>query len=267
MAVKKQQEEDEGILWMRVSASGMRVLVVGGGQVAARKVKKMLAAKAIVEVVAPSLGSELSSLSEQVCWTCARIEETELLAPGGVRGYLCVIAATDDAAINERIAKRCAEQGVLVQVVDRSSMARSTVMLPRVSRMEHGVEVALFLGGASPYLTGMLAARLERLIRQEESWWLEGAAMLRKLRRAHLDRFARGEEVEEVRAEPGRKRAYFARLTRRVVAMLQEGATAQEVWDAAEAGFQEEADALGSRGCARGVKEVPAQRRDDVDDV
>ena len=75
-------------------------LVVGGGQVAQRKVEGLLAADAAVTVVSPDLTEALAALKAE-----GRIEHRQRDYQGGdLEGFAIVVAATDDKAANARVA-------------------------------------------------------------------------------------------------------------------------------------------------------------------
>lgn len=79
---------------------GRRVLVVGGGSVAARKVPALLEAGAEVVVGAPALGEALAALVQQ-----GRIQHRAgTFTPGWLDAAWLVIAATNDAPVNRAIA-------------------------------------------------------------------------------------------------------------------------------------------------------------------
>jgi precorrin-2 dehydrogenase/sirohydrochlorin ferrochelatase len=90
-------------------------LVVGGGAVASRKVQGLLDGGLRVSVVAPEIVDELSALA-------ASHPELTLLKrtydPADLDGARLVIVATDDGALNRRIAEEAAKRGLLVNVVD-----------------------------------------------------------------------------------------------------------------------------------------------------
>jgi hypothetical protein len=73
---------------------GRRVLVVGGGAVATRRMPALLAAGARVEVVSPELTPALRALADQrrITWTPRRFQ------PGDVAGAWLVQVAVDDPA-------------------------------------------------------------------------------------------------------------------------------------------------------------------------
>ena len=72
--------------------AGRRVLVVGGGAVAAEKVRGLLAAGAIVQVVAPRVNEEVRALPVAV--------ELRAYARGEVAAYRLGVACTDDPAVS-----------------------------------------------------------------------------------------------------------------------------------------------------------------------
>ena len=70
--------------------AGRRVLVVGGGRVAAEKARGLLAAGAVVHVVATTVSEEVRALD--VTW------EERAYARGDVAGFRLAVACTDDPA-------------------------------------------------------------------------------------------------------------------------------------------------------------------------
>jgi uroporphyrin-III C-methyltransferase/precorrin-2 dehydrogenase/sirohydrochlorin ferrochelatase len=131
--------------------------VVGGGEVAARKVNQLLKAEAKVTVVAPELCSELSDRhTEQEIDHIAEAFSDEHLASATL-----VIAATDDEVINQEISVLAQAKSIPVNVVDNPKLC-SFIMPSVVDRSP--VQIAISTGGASPVLARLLRARLETLI-------------------------------------------------------------------------------------------------------
>ena len=129
------------------------VLVVGGGEVAARKVASLLAARARVTVGAP----ELAKLAGD-----GRIQHAE----GEYReewldGAWLVIAATTDRAINAAVARDAAYRRVFANVVDDAEL--STFHVPAIVDRSPLV-VAISSGGSAPMLARRLRERLETLL-------------------------------------------------------------------------------------------------------
>jgi uroporphyrin-III C-methyltransferase/precorrin-2 dehydrogenase/sirohydrochlorin ferrochelatase len=118
------------------------VLVVGDGEVAARKQALLRQAGAAVRVVTPN-----------------RFEEKD------VRGMRLVIAATGDAPVNAAVAAAAREANVPVNVVDDAALS-SFIMPAIVDRSP--LVVAISTGGAAPVLATRLRARIEALL--DESW-------------------------------------------------------------------------------------------------
>ena len=128
---------------------GRACLVVGGGAVARRKVDGLLAAGAAVTVVAPQ---------------CLPLptEVTLALRPFAAKdldGVALAVAASDDGALNARVAQLAREHGIWVNVVDDPEAG--TVIVPAVAR-RGGLQIAVSTGGASPALAKRLRERLER---------------------------------------------------------------------------------------------------------
>jgi siroheme synthase-like protein len=132
----------------------LRPLVVGGGQVAGRKLVALLDGGGRPAVLAPALVPEVARLvaAEELAWLRRRYEE------GTLAGYNPVVAATDDGAVNAAIAAEARARGALVNVVDAPELSSFTV--PAVARRGE-VLVAVSTGGASPLLAGRLRDRLE----------------------------------------------------------------------------------------------------------
>ena len=132
-------------------------LVIGGGDVAARKIGSLIDAGAQVSVVAPALGDAAAKLAEEHALDVA----LRPFEPGDVRGRLLVIAATDDADVNREAFAACRERCVLINTVDDASL--STAIFPSI--VDRGpVTVAVSTGGASPTLARRIRERIEALL-------------------------------------------------------------------------------------------------------
>lgn len=133
---------------------GRRVLVVGGGAVAVRKIGALLEAAAEVAVVAPALETELAALVRD-----KRIAHlgTEFAAAQLDDAWLA-IAATDDPAVNRAVADAAGARRLWVNVVDDAELA--SAQLP--ARVQRGLlQIAICSGGAAPMLARHLREQLE----------------------------------------------------------------------------------------------------------
>ncbi len=132
-------------------------IVVGGGEVAARKIRLLLQADADVRVVAPELCDTLSQWIER-----GRVQH---IAPHFTADTLeraaLVVAATDDAEVNRRVSVLAQRKGIPVNVVDAPALC--TFVMPSIVDRSP-VVVAISSGGASPVLARLLRARLETLL-------------------------------------------------------------------------------------------------------
>ena len=121
---------------------GRRVLVVGGGHVAQRRVPRLLAAGADVVVVSPETTPAVEGLAGagEITWRKRDYE------PADIDDAWYVIAATDDPAVNERITADA--EGQRIFCVRADDGAEATAWTPAVGR-HAGVTVAV-LGNREP---------------------------------------------------------------------------------------------------------------------
>jgi uroporphyrin-III C-methyltransferase/precorrin-2 dehydrogenase/sirohydrochlorin ferrochelatase len=133
-------------------------IVVGGGEVAARKVALLLKAGANVTVIAPRLVPSLHSANIHHVDSTFR---EELLDGAKLDVPKIIIAATDDHAVNLAVHAAATARGILVNVVDTPALC--TFVMPAVIDRSP-IIVAVSSGGAAPVLARMLRARLETLI-------------------------------------------------------------------------------------------------------
>ncbi len=140
-----------------IDVRGRPCLLVGGGEVAARKARLLLEAGAEVTVVAPQLGRTLARLAA---------DKKVVHRPQGfdadlIRGKALVFAATDDGAVNRRVYEAAKAQGIPVNVADQPRLC--TFIMPSIVDRSPLV-LAVSTGGAAPILARLLRARLETLI-------------------------------------------------------------------------------------------------------
>lgn len=136
---------------------GQSCLVVGGGEVAARKCAMLLRAGAKVTVVAPALGAAFAAegLAGRVAHRAA------LFADADLAGHVVVVAATDDDTVNRSVASGARTRRIPVNVVDQPQLC--SFIFPSILERAP-LMVAVSSGGASPVLSRLLRARLESLI-------------------------------------------------------------------------------------------------------
>jgi len=132
-------------------------LVVGGGEVAARKVTLLRRAQGRVTVVAPELGPSLAAslATGDIEHRAREFRESDL------DGMMLAVAATDKASVNNAVSRAARDRNIPVNVVDQPDLCTFTV--PSIVDRDPLV-IAVSSGGASPVLVRLLRARLETLI-------------------------------------------------------------------------------------------------------
>ncbi|RTZ59509.1 MAG: uroporphyrinogen-III C-methyltransferase [Gammaproteobacteria bacterium] len=132
-------------------------LVIGGGDIAARKAALLLEAGARVTVVAPDLHADLKAALDQ-----GRIEYTEgSFEASQLNGRKLVIAATDDSEVNARVSAEAQRLNIPVNVVDSPRLC-SFIMPSIIDRSP--VQIAVSTGGVSPVLARLIRATIEAAI-------------------------------------------------------------------------------------------------------
>jgi uroporphyrin-III C-methyltransferase/precorrin-2 dehydrogenase/sirohydrochlorin ferrochelatase len=158
--------------------NGQKVLVVGGGDVALRKITLLERTGAAITLVAPEIHPEL--LARAAAGTLTLIVRE--FAPEDLDGARLVIVATSRRAVNRWIATLSEARAIPVNVVDDRDASRFIV--PAIVDRDP-VLVAISTGGTSPVLARRLRERLEALIPKRigalSNWLhaLRGAARLK----------------------------------------------------------------------------------------
>jgi precorrin-2 dehydrogenase/sirohydrochlorin ferrochelatase len=148
---------------------GRRALVVGGGKVALRKAGTLADAGAEGRVVAPDLAPELRRDGRFECIG-------EPYAARHMQGMFVAVAATDDEAVNARVAADARAAGVLVNVVDRPALC--DFIVPSV--VDRGrLLIAISTGGAAPSLSRKTRQRFEKEFGPEYATLLDALAEVR----------------------------------------------------------------------------------------
>lgn len=132
-------------------------LVVGGGEVAARKIGLIRRAGGRVTVIAPELCTDLAELTSRG----EIVHRAGEFRPADVDAFAIVVAATGDAAVNTAVSAAAHARNIPVNVVDAPGLC-SFIFPSIVDRSP--VLVAVSSGGTSPVLARQLRARLETMI-------------------------------------------------------------------------------------------------------
>lgn len=150
--------------------AGRRVVVVGGGAIATRRVPALLEAQADVLVVAPSLTPALQGLHEagRFTWRARPFE------PSDLDGAWLVQVAVDDPAAAAAVSRVADELRIFcVRADDRHA---ATAWTPAVTR--HGQVTVAVLGGGSPRLSMSVRDRIAGLLADGDTDRLPGTVAL-----------------------------------------------------------------------------------------
>lgn len=142
---------------------GRRCVVVGGGQVATRKIGALVRDGAELLVVAPEVSPEIEQLEATGGITVAR----RPFEPADLDGAFLAIAATDSRIVNQQVADEGQARGVLVNVTDDPGACDFTV--PAITRRKD-ITLAISTGGRSPAFS--------RYLRDQLGEWLTDARLM-----------------------------------------------------------------------------------------
>jgi uroporphyrin-III C-methyltransferase/precorrin-2 dehydrogenase/sirohydrochlorin ferrochelatase len=164
---------------------GKACLVIGGGQVAARKVYLLHRAGARITLIAPALCDELARWANagDVTYVSRKFEPTD------ISQQAVIIAATNDAVVNAQISGLAQARGIPVNVVDNPDAG--TFIMPSIIDRSP-VQIAISTGGASPVLARLLRARLETFI---PAAYGRLAELLERFRAKVKQRFGASEDI------------------------------------------------------------------------
>ena len=174
-----------------VTLEGERVLLAGGGPVAAEKAVPLIHAGARVHVVTTDVSPELERLLDRV-WRLDRREVTE----ADVEGAKVVVAATSDNELNRRLVVAARARGILAQAADDKPYC--DFYSPAVVR-RGPVVMTISTDGGSPLLAGQLRRLLEAAIPRSLT---DVAQLLVRLRDRGLKGLAKRGRMLKALADP-----------------------------------------------------------------
>lgn len=181
-------------------------VVVGGGAVAERKAMALLEAGAVVTVISPTLSSKLHdlSVSGKISHLPKNYEQNDLSCA------FLVIAATDSAEVNTRVARDCKKRQVLVNVA--TPPRESTFIVPSV--VDRGdLLISISTSGASPALAKKIRQDIERRYGAEYGVFLDKLSPIRK------------RLLEEISDENERRRVFQEIVDSDVIDLIGQGKT------------------------------------------
>lgn len=133
-------------------------LIVGGGHIAYRKAVLLAKAGAVIDIIAPTIEANLLSLVKE---TQGRYVQSPFSLEFPLHHYRLVIAATNDAVVNQTVFEVCETQNVLVNSVDDPPHCR--FMVPAIIDRSPLV-ISVASNGTSPVLSRQIRTQLETTI-------------------------------------------------------------------------------------------------------
>lgn len=134
-----------------------KCLVIGAGDVAARKIELLLRADADITVIAKTFSSAVKQLAEKQPITLIK----KSFADSDLDDYFLLVCATGDKTLNQHVASIARQQKILINVVD--SPALCSFIFPAIVDRSP-IIAAISSGGASPVLARLLRAKIETTI-------------------------------------------------------------------------------------------------------
>lgn len=202
------------LLPVALNLAGKSTLVVGGGNVAARKVLSLLECGARVTLISPALNADLEDL-------CARLKYFERPWQSGdasLDDFALIFACTDDRETNAQIVREARAANIWCNLADD---AASSDFHGAATVRRGDICIGITSGGGSPALSRALKAQIEKCVGVEWSILLEMVGARRQM----LD--------ESVATQPARAEIWRAILSSSVFTLLKSGdrAAAQKLID------------------------------------
>jgi len=137
-----------------LQVQGKRCLVIGGGQIATRKVRSLLQAQADITVISPLVTEEIKRLAEEqvIRWKEKEFEKEDIV------GAFVIIAATNQASVNHEV-YQAAEKNQLINIVDQPEL--SNFIVPSSFRRGK-LTISVSTSGASPGLSRQITRDLAK---------------------------------------------------------------------------------------------------------
>ncbi|WP_198022585.1 bifunctional precorrin-2 dehydrogenase/sirohydrochlorin ferrochelatase [Anaerovibrio sp. RM50] len=151
--------EDDKMYPINLKLDNRKCAVVGGGQVACRKIGRLLENHALITVISPEADDEIQQWAgdKRLTW------KKETYSKNLLEGFFCVFCATDNLEVNRQAAMDAKDLGILVNVASQPELCDFTV--PGVVKQGR-LQFTVSSEGASPAYTRLLRQDLEKRYHQ-----------------------------------------------------------------------------------------------------
>ncbi|WP_448584047.1 precorrin-2 dehydrogenase/sirohydrochlorin ferrochelatase family protein [Thermocrinis sp.] len=149
-----------------------KVIVVGGGKVATRKVEKLLNFGPRITVISPKITKELEEfyLSNRIVWKKRKFRMDDL------RNAYMVVVAVDNIRLQKRIFSYCKKRRILCNSVDSPDYCN--FIFPALV-LRGDLVVGISTSGKVPALSSLVRQRIEKVLPKDIGKLLEEAHLLR----------------------------------------------------------------------------------------
>jgi len=151
-----------------VNMSNKSAVIIGGGEVAARKVSDLLEAGALVKVVSPEFTDEIIQTADLYKDKVVLLKRKYV--KNDLAGAFIVFSATNDSVVNAEVFGEALERGILINAVD--DPPNCSFYVPSFVR-KGDLLFALSTGGASPAMAARLRREIEKHIPEDIDLVLE----------------------------------------------------------------------------------------------
>ncbi|MCS7279713.1 MAG: bifunctional precorrin-2 dehydrogenase/sirohydrochlorin ferrochelatase [Thermodesulfobacteriaceae bacterium] len=156
-----------------LNLKGKLCVVIGGGQVAERKIEKLLSSQAVVKVIAPQITSQIENWykDQRILW------EKREYQSGDLEGAWLAIAATNNPEVQKKVAQEAEERKIFCNVIDQPSLG--SFIVPSVIKRGDLI-LAISTSSASPAVSKRLREELEQILGPEYKIYTELMKNLRE---------------------------------------------------------------------------------------
>jgi precorrin-2 dehydrogenase/sirohydrochlorin ferrochelatase len=161
-----------------IDVSRRTCVVIGGGDIAERKVRSLIEAGAAVVVISPELTAGLAAMLRAE--TIRHLQRA--YRHGDLVGAFLAFEATGDSATAKAAAAEACERGVPINVADVPELC--AFIAPAIVH-RGGLQIAISTGGASPALARKIREELEELFGPEYESAVDFLAAARRWLRSH----------------------------------------------------------------------------------
>lgn len=157
-----------------INLANKRALVIGGGEIAYRKILNLLDFEINTVCISPQFHKGIEQLANNSKFELIQ----RVYMPGDVQNFDIVFAATNNAEADRQISNDCDKFGILLNVADVPDLC--TFIMPAYIKRGK-ITIAISSGGAAPFYAKQLKKRLNDFLPEQESQLAELAAYFRIL--------------------------------------------------------------------------------------